>query len=382
MPNALIIIFFSLVFLIFYTYLIYPLVLMFLVSFKKKYAFSKEISAENQYPNVSMIVAAYNEEKVMEEKIKNFMSINYPRDKIELIVGSDGSKDSTESIIKDFENERIRLRSFGMQRGKISVLNDIVKESRGEIIIFSDADTMFAANAALLLVKHFKNKKIGAVCGRLKLKSVKSSLKEEKRYWNYENFIKEKESALKSIVSINGQIFAIRKELFYPFPKDTITEDQVLGMHIIKQGYDIKFEPKAAAFEMVGDLKKEINRRIRISAGNFQSIKYYYRLLAPAAGFISFALWSHKILRWLAPFFGLSIFILTPIAARYNRMYILLFFAQILFYLIIPAFYLLFGFLRKNKILSIIFYFDIMNAAVIIGFFKFLSGTQKSAWKS
>ncbi|MBI4974958.1 MAG: glycosyltransferase, partial [Candidatus Omnitrophica bacterium] len=244
-----------------------------------------------------------------------------------------------------------------------------------------DADTIYEEDALKNLVRNFSDPKVGGVCGKLVLiKEGAASCNEESIYWDYENRIKELESSLRTITGINGQAFAIGRELFEELPRDSITEDQVLGMRIIERGYDILFEPKAICREKAHPLKEEFMRRIRISAGNFQSISFSAKVLDPRTGFASFAFWSHKILRWFAPFFLIALFI--------SNMYLLdilffrfTFFTQVLFYLISFFHYGLSVIGYDFKILRVIFYFNMMNLAVLIGFFRFITGTQKVTWE-
>lgn len=332
------------------------------------------------YPNVSMVVSAYNEERYIKEKIENFLSLDYPEGKVELLIGSDGSTDRTASLISSFSNERVKFFEFPIRRGKISVLNDIVKEVKGEIIVFSDADTMYDKDAVKNLVRYFGDEEVGGVCGRLALSQTSHSLSEEGLYWKYENFIKEKESEIGTIVGINGQIFAVRKGLFEPLPENIITEDQVLGMKIVGRGYRILFDREAIAREDIGTLKEEFERRVRISAGNFQSISFSAKVLDPRMGYASFALWSHKILRWFAPFFLISIFIANLFLLD-SPIFKLIFFSQALFYSIPILYYLLTKMGLNVTILKVISYFVIMNLAILIGFFRFLAKVQKVTWQ-
>lgn len=392
-----IILFILLVFVVIYTYVLYPVILLLILRVKGHPSASlpslrsglcgtggsrgKEKEEINPAYRVSMVVAAYNEEKVIKAKIENFLVLDYPEDKIELLIGSDGSGDGTNEAVKSFLNGRIRFFEFNERRGKAAVLNDIVKEAKGEITVFSDADTMYDRRAIGNLVRHFTKTKVGGVCGKLTLDEAGDSLAGEGLYWRYENYIKEKESLVKTIVGINGQIFAVRKRLFEPFPEGAITEDQVLGMKILSRGYDILFDKDAIAREEIGSPEEEFERRVRISAGNFQSIAYSLKILDPRAGFKSFALWSHKILRWLAPFVLIAIFLVNLFLLK-APFFKFLFLAQIGFYLISAAYYVLTKFKgRRIGILNAVTYFSLMNLAIIMGFVRFITKRQKAAWK-
>ena len=370
----------SFMFLVLYTYIFYPVILALMAASKRQgNAVGHEKSGEF-YPHVSMIISAYNEEVHIREKIDNFLALNYPKEKSELLIGSDGSTDKTVSCVRSFVNERIKLFEFPKRRGKVSILNDIAGKAKGSIIIFSDADTMYDKDSVKFLVRHFDRNDVGGVCGRLLLRQTASSLAEEGLYWKYENFIKEMESRIKTIVGINGQIFAIRRELFEPLPEDTITEDQALGMRILGRCYNILFDRDAIASEAIGSFREEFKRRVRISAGNFQSIAPSKAVLNPKMGFASFALWSHKILRWLAPFFLIAIFTFSLFSIK-TPFFKLLLLSQIIFYLLSLPHYVLTKLGIRISALETIQYFNLMNLAILIGFFKFLTKTQKVTWE-
>jgi len=364
------------VFLLFYTYFFYPLILVIISKLKVQ---RPQPKAEVSCPGVSMVVAAYNEEKVIKEKIENFLSLDYPPEKIELVIGSDGSTDGTADRVRPFMGARVRLFEFSKRRGKAAVLNDIVKEAQNRIILFSDADTMYDREAVLKLGRHFSDGSTGGVCGRLTLSETAGSLVEEGLYWRYENFIKEKESSIKTIAGINGQIFAVRRELFEDLPEDAIAEDQVTGVRIIGKGYRILFETGAAAHERAGTMREEFERRARISAGNFQSIAYSMRALNPASGFSSFALWSHKVLRWCAPFLLIAAF-LSNMALVRDHPFAVFFYAQVVFYLISISHCALNKYCIDVPLFRVAAYFTLMNAAILAGFFRFITGAQKVTW--
>lgn len=331
-----------------------------------------------------MIIPAYNEEEVLARKLENCLGLNYPEGLIEFIIGSDGSDDATCEIAAGYArgHKQIKLAEFRSREGKVRILNKVMPVLNSDIAILSDADTMYEPDSVRNLVRHFFDPKVGGVCGRLVLvKERHESSQGEVVYWKYENYIKELESRLGTIVSINGQIFAVRRDAFEELPPDSITEDQVLGMKMIEKGYDILFEPRAICTESAGSLKSEFSRRMRISAGNFQSIARSLKVLDPRRNaFASFALFSHKILRWCVPFFLMAIFI-TCLLLWKTPFFKLLVFAQSVFYLSSAGLYAL----NKKGIdmpaLEVILYFNMMNLAVLIGFWKFVTGAQKATWQ-
>ncbi len=365
--------------LLLYTYLIYPVILIFMANLRRQRR-GDEGQKEMSFPYVSMVVSAYNEEKDIRGKIENFLSLDYPKEKLELVIGSDGSTDRTSLLVGSFPSERIRFFEFGLRRGKVSILNDIVKEARGEIVVFSDADTIYDANAIRNLIRHFVDNDVGGVCGKLALYETADSLAEEGLYWRYENFIKRTESTIGTIVSINGQIFAIRKKLFEKLPEYIITEDQALGMSILSKGFKIVFDEDAIAREKIGNFKAEFERRVRISAGNFQSISLSLKVLNPKMGFTSLFLWSHKIMRWLVPFFLLSTYVINLFLLDIP-IFQLTFFLQTIFYAVPILYYVLTKTGLDVTIFKIVSYFIVMNLAILIGFFKYITKTQKVTWQ-
>ena len=365
---------------IFYSYIGYPVLLFLLANF-----FSRKRVVDTQYcPRISMLVAAYNEESNILIKIDNFTQINYPANRMEIIIGSDGSNDGTNKILTSYSNEQIRPILYNKRRGKAAVLNDIVKKASGDILIFSDANTIYDKNAIHKLVRYFSDSKIGGVCGKLVLLNPNSNLggTGEQLYWNYENFLKKYEGKFKTVLGANGAIYALRKDLYQPLPEDkVIMDDFIVPLKAVEQGYDVIYDDEAFATETTSpDVKGEFQRKIRIGAANYNAIKEIKKLLNPKRGFVAFGLWSHKIFRWFIPFLLIIVFV-TNIFLLSHTFYILFMFLQILFYL--TAF---FGYLLNNsnysiKILFYPFYFCTINLALAIGFYKYLTQSQKPAWK-
>lgn len=374
--------------LILYTYIIYPVFLFIFASIVQLVRDVKYICHRmdrrrrhcKDLPLVSIIVAAFNEEKVIEEKILNCLLLSYPKDKIEFIIASDGSTDGTNSIVESYGNRGVKLLAFPERSGKSSVLNRTIPHARGEIVILSDANTIYEHDAILNLVRHFSDPKIGGVCGELRLKSSKSETKHESSYWQFENILKFLENRIGSTLGANGGIYAIRKDMFQPIPPDTVIDDFVIFMKIREKGFKTIFDPEAIAFEETApDLKGEYKRRTRIGAGNFQSIRYTRNLLNPLKGVVAFSFWSHKVLRWCVPFLIIVIFITNVFLINVGIFYKFFLSLQTFGY-----FMAILGFVFKEKrwfILRISYYFLLMNLALISGFVKYVTGNQKSTWE-
>jgi len=214
-------------FLIVYSYLLYPVILFSLSRLLSKKDNQTFVVRQNDdsLPSVSVVISAYNEEACIEERIKNLLSLEYPHDKIRLLIASDGSTDDTNAILNSFDDPRLAVFCFEENRGKINVLNDLLSRVTSEITVFSDANTMFENDAILNLVAPFREDQVGAVCGELNLIDVFSGDNKDNLYWKYEQFLKFHESEIDALLGANGGIYAIRTTLYEPLPDNTIIDD-------------------------------------------------------------------------------------------------------------------------------------------------------------
>ena len=364
--------------LIIYTYFIYPLILLTLSKMK-----SKPKKNKGFLPLVSMVISAHNEESVIDTKIRNCMELDYPKDKLEVMIGSDGSTDKTERIIENYSAQGIRLFKFRRRVGKVNILNNIIPQARGEIIVFSDANTIYSSSAIKELVKHFINPRVGCVCGKLILQKEKGSFERELEgiYWKYESFLKRLEGQMGFLLGANGGIYAIRKELFEPIPSNTIVEDFVISIKILERGSKVMYEPEAIAFEETSrSISEERIRKTRIGAGDYQALLLTLPMLNIFKGFPSFAYWSHKVIRWLVPFLLISLLILNILLIK-ERFYQYLFILQSIFYIggLIGYLFSKNGF--QFRLFYLLYYFIAMHWSLLIGFLKFMMGTQKVTWE-
>ncbi len=330
-----------------------------------------------------MVISAYNEEKVIEKKLENCLNIDYPSDKIEFIIGSDGSDDRTVELVKSWPQPNIHLIDFKSQRGKACVLNDIIPNTTGDLLCFSDANTLYHADAIKNLIRHFHDSKVGGVCGKLVLHAPnqKKVHKEEAQYWNFENRIKKLEGKIKTVFGATGGIYIIRKKLWQPLPDHTMINDDFLtAIRVIKQKYNVLYDEEAIAMEYTAsDIKGEFNRKIRIGAANYKVISYLLPLLNPFRGFVAFGLWSHKIIRWFVPFFLIALLI-TNLFLLDSIIYQITLALQLSLYL-----FGILGFILDLRsitmpVFSYPFYFFAMNIAFIFGFFRCLFNRQRPAW--
>lgn len=372
-------IFFSSILLTCYTYLFYPLILKFWFGFKKRDMKIKKL--DGYIPCVTMVVAAYNEEKVIEEKLKNILNLDYPRDKMVAIIASDGSNDRTNEIVKRYESKSLKLIEYP-RMGKVNVLNKTVPLASGEIIVFSDANTMYNSQAITTLVKHFRDANVGCVCGKLKLinpQSVQSG-EGEGFYWRYETWIKEKESQLGCVVGANGAIYAIRKTLFEEMPADVINDDFHISMKIMEKGYKVIYENDAIGVEEVApDFKSEFLRHVRDGAGHYRAISHLTRLLNPMKGVRFFTYVSHRLIRWMVPFFLPLIFISNVLLIE-SSFYMVMFLLQIVLYSNAVVSFFLQKYNVRLKFFNIPLFFLTTNLALMIGFWRNVVGTQDVTW--
>ena len=364
-----------------YTYIGFPILLAVIARIKPRNATSCPPKfATEALPAVAMIVAAYNEEGVITEKLQNTWQLTYPAAKTTVYVGSDGSSDSTNQLLSACTDSRLTARCFEERRGKISVLNDLVAEASADIIVFSDANTKLCPEAVTALVNHFADPTIGCVSGVLQLEQD-GGVSGEGFYWKYENWIKNNESALGFLIGCNGGLFAIRKSLYEPLPASTIVEDFVLSMRVLERGFRVIIEPAARATEPAcASAREEMKRKIRIGAGNWQALTLNKAVLNPKFGLRSFAFWGHKVIRWMVPLlYAASLGALMPlIAAPFYRAVL----AANVFGITLSAIASIPEIGNKlPRILRPIVYFFIMNYALGVGFLRFLTGTQRVTWE-
>lgn len=260
-------------------------------------------------PTVTLIVPAHNEEKVIATKIHNIASLDYPRDKLELLIASDGSTDCTVEVAHAAsDGDRIRVLAFTRNRGKISVLNDAVRQARGEVVVFSDAAALLRPDSIRHIIANFADPRVGAVSGKYQVHGTSQARMgaQEKFYWQYETFVKVQESAISSVLGGHGQLLAVRREL-YPYPPDgTINDDYVIPVGIIASGYRVIYESQAIAEEEATEMSG-FQRRVRIVAGNVQQMRELKKLLWPLRALPLFFFVSHKVTRLIVPFFMLSL---------------------------------------------------------------------------
>lgn len=374
-------VFWSSIIIIFYAYAGFPLVL-----FVSGMIRNRKVQKASITPSVSLIIAAYNEEAGITKKLENSLELDYPSDQLEIIVVSDGSDDNTENIVRGYADKGVKLMSLA-RRGKIFALKDAISASSGEILVFSDANTEFHSESIKKLVSNYADKQVGGVCGNQVHRdnlNTDNTAKGEKLYWGYDKWLKKMETLTGSIVSADGAIYSIRRELFQ-FPKSTaVTDDFAISTAVIEQGYRLVFEGEAlAAEDTMSGADQEFGRKVRIINRGLRGVFLRKNLLNPFNyGFYSLILFSHKLLRRLVPIFLLSLFTASIFLSGESNFFYWAMVAQLVFYTWAGISYMLKDtHIGQSKIFYIPFFYCLANAASLIAFCKLLSGTKIELWQ-
>lgn len=367
--------------LVVYAYLVYPSVIWVLARWLGR-ALPFPPHPAKELPTVSLLIAAHNEEAVIAERLRNALAMDYPPDKREIVVASDGSTDATAAIVCCFKDPAIHLLNYPENRGKAATLNASFPSLTGQIVILSDANTNIDPEATRRLVQWFQLLQVGVVCGRLVLTDAPTGKNVDGLYWKYETFLKRCEGRLGALLGSNGAIYAMRKELFTPIPNDTIVDDFVIPLQAkLRTGCAIVYDGEAVAREETApNVRSEFRRRARIGAGGFQAMFRLWRLLNPSRGWVAFTFLSHKILRWLCPFFLLGMVASNLVLFDYG-FYRWLLLGQLTFFLLSVLGAWIPGRGRLLKPIRLLTMFTTMNLAILVGFWRWLSASQKGAWQ-
>jgi cellulose synthase/poly-beta-1,6-N-acetylglucosamine synthase-like glycosyltransferase len=363
-----------------FSYVVYPLVVWCASRGRAARAEPPDLPA-GELPHISLLIAAHNEEDVIHDRIRNALAMEYPRDRLEVVIALDGCDDRTAEIAGRFVGEGIRLLDYPRRRGKSAVLNEAFDELSGTIVVLSDANTDVDSQAVYRLVRWFEDQRVGAVCGRLELIDPHSGRNLDGLYWKYETFLKRAEGRLGALLGANGAIYAIRKDLFRPIPSGTILDDFVIPLLAkLRSDCSIIYDTSAIAREETpASVRSEFRRRARIGAGGYQSIGYLWRLLDPRRGWIAFAFLSHKVLRWLCPFFMIGAFV-SNLCLLDHPPYRLIFSAQFVFYAVSALDPFLPPSIEILKPIRIASMFTIMNMALFVGFLRWIRCRQDGTW--
>jgi cellulose synthase/poly-beta-1,6-N-acetylglucosamine synthase-like glycosyltransferase len=342
-----------------------------------------------ELPSLVLIIAAYNEEQILAEKIKNSLELDYPADKLRIMVVTDGSTDRSADIAKEYPSV-IHLHQPD-RRGKVAALNRAAASSDDvDILVFSDANTTLNKEALLRLVTHYKNPMTGGVSGEKKVIDMAGSdVRGESFYWRYESGLKKLDALFYSLVGAAGEIFSIRKSLYESIPEQVILDDFYISLKVCEKGYKVKYEPGAFALERPSlTMHDEAERKKRISAGAFQSMVIFAHLMNPFRyGKLSFQYLSRRVFRWVICPLALPVILLLNIYLYIKDTNPVLLYAailslQVIFYMLSMLGWLLAGNKAgKHKVIHIPYYFLFMNFSVWLGFFRFIKGRQSAVWE-
>jgi len=379
--------FFFSFFIVFYSYIGYGLLIYVLLKIKKLVSNQHKIrSASDFEPEVTLVVAAFNEAGFIERKLTNSMDLEYPAGKLRWIFVTDGSTDATPEIVRAYNN--VFLLHQPERLGKVAAINRAMKYVETPYVIFSDANTLLNSKAVKEILKHYDDPLVGGVAGEKKIisgRKDKAAGAGEGIYWKYESLLKSLDSEFYSVVGAAGELFSVKTSLFHIAGEDTIIEDFVQSLQICMDGYVIRYEPKAFATETASiSVREEQKRKVRIAAGAFQAmyiLKELFNIFKYPV--LSFQFISHRILRWtLCPVCLLVLFFSDAWLAYHGDwgFYAWVFLIQIVFYAIAIAGWLLASRNLKIKAFYIPYYFLFMNMSVFLGFSRFIRSKQSSVW--
>lgn len=374
--------FWTCIFIVFYVFVGYGM----LISILAKIKGTKPIEtlADEDLPEVTFLVAAYNEEEIIEEKIKNTLALDYPKDKLKIKVVTDGSNDGTNDIVSRFSEAEL---CFKPERaGKIAAVNRVMPSVESALTVFTDANVMINKDGLKNMIRHFQSNLVGAVSGEKTVLSKEedgASSSGEGFYWKYESFLKRKDAEWNTLVGSAGELFAIRTHLYENIDTNTLIEDFVMTMKLSAKGYKVAYEPQALAMETgSANIEEETKRKVRISAGGIQAVI----MLLPLLNFfkygkLTFQYISHRALRWTLMPLALvgaftSIFFLAPQGWPYDLIMRL----ELIFAILALAGYAMRNGETKIKALYIPYYFIYMHYCVVLGWIKYFRGKQQVTW--
>ena len=373
-----------LLFLVGYCYVLYPIVIRLLAKLFPK----PSLIDESYRPTVSIILAVYNEELVLDRCMESLLGFDYPKELIEIIIGSDGSTDRTNEILSDYNKQYhfVKPFCFSEQRGKMMVLNDIVTKATGDILFFADADITLSTNTLKTQIRHFADPDIGAVGGSYHIHfddSRKGLSHSEKEYASLEQNIRRNEALFSSSVNVFGGNYSIRQALWLPLPDPLVHDDTYVAYNVMNRGKRVFFEPESVSTDLFNrSLKDEFRRKSRSASRGYHTLSFFPKLAGISGGKNSFLLWSHKILRWLSPLLISAVSILCIIGVV---VYGSLGYSLILSVLIFAAIVTIIGMILEKYNIRVPLirqctWLVIMNIAYMVGTFKFLLKTDEGIW--
>lgn len=360
-----------------YVYFGYPL----LLAIMARRTAHQSIQSTPSHPRVSMIIPAYNEEAVIEQKIQNTLALRYPRDRLEIIVASDGSDDRTDEIIRQYTNQGVRFHRMPGRQGKLPAIASAAAEADGDIFVFSDANAMYEPDALTRLVEPFQDERVGCVCGRLLYVNRRgTSISDgETLYWNYENRLKHLESRFNSLIGANGSIYAIRRAAYVPLDPD-LSDDYGLPLAAYAKGYRIVYQPSAVSREEAPvSIRSEFKKKCRFVSHQLTTLARLWPMLQPFHDpKFCFQVVSHKLLRTIVPLLLILLFLSNALLDAPLAQVLL--WGQIGFYGLAVCGLLLYRRGVNLKVFAIPLYFCTVNAAAAVGIVQFLLRVNYAAW--
>lgn len=362
-----------------HTYVTYPISLRLL---RRRFPVPPEL-AETELPSVAVLIPVHNEDAVIRQKLTNTLELDYPRERLQILVGSDGCTDRTCEIVRTFSDERIKLFELVGRNGKSAVLNCLAAQTDADLLISTDANVSLAPAAIRKLVRHFADPAVGAVSGskHVQVSADAKSVRGEAVYSDFENSLKALESGLGGVSGCRGALVARRRTDFVPFRPGTINDDLITALETVRAGKRVVFDPEAKASEdSAGSVRQEFRRRVRIGTGNVQALVWYWRLLSPRRGIVAYSLASHKVIRWFFPWLMIG-----TLAANIALLDLPFFrssmLAQASFYGAAVVGWLADRVGLRLPLIPAIYHFTAMNAALLLGLFVYLRGIPLAAWQ-
>ena len=362
-----------------YAYVGYPLAIALLARWRRRPVEKADIT-----PTVTLLVAAYNEEHCISDKIENTLSLDYPSRKLDLVVVADGSTDRTAAIVRSYAAEGVRLLYQPERRGKPAAVIRAFPHTRGEVVVFSDANSRFQRDALRKLVRSFADAEVGGVGGAKTVLSDADTATGtgESLYWRYESYLKTCESAVGSVMGVPGEIWAVRRDAYVPSEPDSIIEDFVASLRLVERGWRLVHEPEALAYEDASpDLRAEWARRTRMAAGGWQSLAQLPGMLRHKRKLVTFQYLSHRMLRWMVTPSLFVLLFLANLGLLWSPFYAAVWGVQLLGYAMAAAGWFLTVLGRPSRWLLAPFYICMLNAAALVGGWRFLTGRQSVIWR-
>jgi len=362
-----------------YTYAGYPALIALISALRPR-----KVRRSNFTPSLTIIITAYNEERALAAKLGNTLALDYPRELTEIIVASDCSNDRTDEIVQSFQSQGVILHRQPQRLGKTAAQNAAVERARGEIIVFSDATSLYEPDAFRTIVRNFADATVGCVGGRLIYVDPADTHigRGAKSYWGYETFLKRHESNAGSLIGVSGCLYAVRKSAYVPLYNEACS-DFIIATKMVEQGLRAIYEPEAVCAEETNQRQdNELRMRVRVIAQTFTDLWRHRAMLNPLrSGLYGIQLLSHKVMRYFVPFFLMGLFAASAVLANYSTMYRALFLAQSLGYMCGAIAWLLENFGVRSRLRALPHYCVLANVASVIAMFQFLRGERYARWE-